>query len=1836
MEDKKNIIKAGALVTDTSPIDQPQNTIRFGLNLVNETDEGDSGNRITEESNEPCYPIPIGFIPIGNIYVGNENTVQFFASEEGNSIIALLDRECNLNILFDDSLQAAKLGLSVAHQVQGIFRLRLGCEICIYFTDDNTKMKYFNISKPYEFKAEDDTWDIGKFLLIKEYNNIPDFSTIQVLNTGGLLEPGSINVAVEYVDEGLNPTEWITTSQVVHVYNDSISDSFLKIKGSINSDIDYLNFPPTNKSIRVVLNNLDTSFPFYRLAFMEANVGTGKVNSVKYTELIPISKNFFIYTGENFVSEGTLEEIAFFNTYISRVRVIEQIENTLTLHNVQGKKANLCNLQKYASRIKADVELKKVILNQTLDPRNSKNPTMQFGDMLTGGLGEMPGEIISYGIVYIFDDGFISPVCHIPGKNNSIAPSTTFATGPNIRPMNNTNNTSINNKYIDNDSCSNNIFWGKDSEGVSLDGQFVRHHRFPSRAELGIPLFEEESSSGENSITYYKVRLTLGGTIDLPEDCPVDVGTGELTLCAPVFSVRVTFTVDGVTESLDYLMDPATFSNPVNGEVFSNLYTSSAIVIVSIGETVDGLTFVPVADGVASPKGATYTVDVVEEVATSETKIYSSQILGIKFSGIDLPPITETNGEKIVGYYIVRNERTENEKTILDSGVLVPTIKNSKYTAHGLLNPEVADAKINTRVLALIHPEHKFNDKQYVNFDYLRQEGNFTIASTAKSRIRYNDVLDGSGFDAKIHKGNNSDGQSADGNPDSLGYDGWCLKVIVRDNYTNFISKVGFNINKIDDIEENFYLNALENRSNEEGTSIMYNISSDNKIGIISLKEDFPEILTDRLPYVIIGREVADSYSNYRLLPYFKCSINVETASSATVFSGDSYIAPVRYCNTIFLENKVANRAGRTSAWNYVAGGLLIVVGAVLAFFTAGASLIVVSAGVSLLGAGALFLSSGIKLDAMVKAYEEDYNKGLRETTLDDWVKAEYRGANDGPSDDEIQWIGDTITDLWFETAVNIPLRNGMTSNMPTFLSSPGVQESGTNSPESMREYFGKHYFNTISRYPTSKIEYHFANKLLSYDSSRNDNRLYIGAALGEYYNVNPDYQRYNKEKYFYHLALEYDCCSECQEDFPHRIHWSQQSFQEELTDNFRVFLPNNYRDIEGETGEITDAFRYGDRLYVHTEEALWYLPNNNQERVTGDIISFIGTGNLFSIPPKKILDDKFNSAGNLHRWAKIKSKNGIFFPSYRDKKWYMFDGQSLKPISDMGNYTFFKENMNFKVLDKYYLDNLKLYPYYNNPSNPIGVGFLSVYDTKKERLIITKKDYVINNIIDEEGYELCNQGGDTIIFRDIEETIFNKVNDGFTYLGIENCRLKFSKIDYEIVSETRYVKQSIFKDADFLVFKYNFNSVTGGTDLDTRTKLLVPTIIGPMGYSGTNTPNLYLYWSGDNTGTGLESVYIDVKKIKEDFPLATSIVFSAAAWWYVLNPSGGIMNMDAESYKGGTMSLVGFLFTNTGGVLRGTYSFEDKVIPEGPTGPAGVPEGAANPIGNFTYTFANGDLSWDGASGGSTPPEEIIVEVIVDVEVPVTIYEYIDGEALELERYDTGWTMSYSLKDALWLSWHSYIPDYYFYVQEKFYSWKNGLASLYRHNMKGSYLVFYGTANSFVIEIVDNMGAAQTKITEHILFNTEAKQFDNNAEDFLDKENITFNKLLVYNSKQTSGELSLVTKTLDENYLIEQTTNEAGSVIVERTEKDWRVNELRDIRIDNTIPMFRKDISSLQAKYYIDKIVNPLSIDYDKNWMEMESFRDKYLVIRLTFDNFTDIKLISNFISQNKNVSER
>jgi len=1765
----------GGLHSDNSLQNQPKSSQRFVLNAINETEQGDEFYRSNEESNEICAALKEDFVPIGKCYKGNNETI-IYSVKKDNSVseIGILSNSCQYTVHVNDENSSSndKLGFTVEHQIQATYRLRRGCERTTYFTDDNKKPRYYNFDKPEDFKNDNGTWAGRKFNLFKEYNKIPKFKSVQVIDSGGVIEPGSVNISIRYVDEGLNPSEWIISSPIINIYNDSQTEDFLNIRGSINSDTDYINFPATSKSIKIELDNLDDNYPFYQLAFIEATSGNGQITKIKYTDTIPTSKDYFIYTGENISTIGTEEEILFFNDIIYRANSIEQIENRLILANTEGKSVDFCKLQKYASKIKADVITKKIIVNQIQDPRNAKNPTMHFGDMITGGTGYMPGEMYSFGLVYVFSDGSLSPTYHIPGKSNDINPDTIFESGVNTYPMSN-DNESENNTYIDNNNCSSDDYWGLDSEGVLLKGKPVRHHRFPLRSKLGLPLVTEESSSSQ-TFDYYKLSFSANGTTPLP--CTqemIDAGSCSTIVVAPPFQARVSYTVDGSPETLVMNIDTNNIPNPVNITELSALYSSNVIVVTQFEES-DGAGGFYTVSSFPSPKGLTYTSNIVPSSFDIKGKVYSTEILGIKFSNVEIPNLIDTNGEQIIGYYIVRNERVENEKTILDSAVLTPSLINNKYISHGLLQPQIGDSnRLSKDIFGLIHPEHKFNNKEYTNYTSIIQEGNFDVVQRYDSKTRYNDVLDGSSYDSSIHKKGNDDGDNQDG---------WCLTTVNRDTHVKFTPKTSFNILE-EDIKEKFYLSAVHSRDINDGANTVYNIAGDNKIGMIQLNaNNLINPVTENLPYVLLKRKIADSYSNFRTLPYYKDSINMETTSTTNVFSGDTYVSPMRYTNTLFWDNRVAKRAGKTSVWNYIIGAILIVVGVVLLIF-GGSGALVIGAGIAVIGGGALFLSSGIEKDALVKAYYEEYDKGLRETVLDDLIQLFYRDnispfgiinypySNDGPSDDEIQWIGETVTDLWFESQINMSLRNKMTSDAPTFLDGPGLLESGNTEPLIGKEYYGLNYDLSVSRYPVSKMDNHINKKLLVYNSKRKDNRGYIGHSLGEWYQVNPDYHRINKQKIYYHLPLEYDCCSDCKENFPHRWHWSEQSFQEELTDNYRVFLPNNYKDLEGETGEITNIFKIGNNLFIHTEEALYQIPRNYQERVTDQIVSFIGTGSYGEIPAQKILDDDTgSSAGSQHKWGLIKTPNGVFFPSENQRKIYQFNGQNLKPISDIGISNWFQNNMEIKLDKQYYDAKQELYPHRNNPSNPLGSGFISTYDTTKERIIFTKKDLILNpEIFENLDFELCISNNQVTYFANFNETIHNKELDGWRYEGISNCRLQFSKTLPVVTTEVREVQ----------------------------------------------------VWHPEQTITTEEPSGCDYLSSAEYiFTYDASAEFNSNSITYTLcgDDTPIIQNIVLEVDEVFTVNLNNICISGTINVTG------DSII----TG-----------IGDEIFG-TNHDCEFNTVvtiiPGFYTTSEEIVSVTTLE-----KVFSYIDGVVIENAiQANNSWTISYSLKQNTWTSWHSYLPNFYINVPEKFYSWIYGNNNIWKHNRKGHYQTYYGELYPFILEYVSLSNPLTTKIWEYLTLLVEAKKFNYSLNEYVDVNDVFFNKLIAYNARQCSGLINIKVKDFNidsEDYLYQQIENlNNNEIIVDRNERNWAINELRDIRVNYTEPIFISDLYSLQNEYYIDKVLNNNAIDYNKDWTELESFRDKYLVVRLIFDKFADTKMIMNFSVENESQSFR
>lgn len=118
--------------------------------------------------------------------------------------------------------------------------------------------------------------------------------------------------------------------------------------------------------------------------------------------------------------------------------------------------------------------------------------------------------------------------------------------------------------------------------------------------------------------------------------------------------------------------------------------------------------------------------------------------------------------------------------------------------------------------------------------------------------------------------------------------------------------------------------------------------------------------------------------------------------------------------------------------------------------------------------------------------------------------------------------------------------------------------------------------------------------------------------------------------------------------------------------------------------------------------------------------------------------------------------------------------------------------------------------------------------------------------------------------------------------------------------------ESTFYFDADYIMLTYEF---TDGMDLDTRTRIAIPDIgqDTQQDYVGWSVKSVWpttgtpiLTWGGDNLGVGFESVLIDVKQFKIDYPLATSFVVDARCFWF--NTVGiDPVNVAATLWKGGT-----------------------------------------------------------------------------------------------------------------------------------------------------------------------------------------------------------------------------------------------------------------------------------------------------------------------------------------------
>jgi hypothetical protein len=200
---------------------------------------------------------------------------------------------------------------------------------------------------------------------------------------------------------------------------------------------------------------------------------------------------------------------------------------------------------------------------------------------------------------------------------------------------------------------------------------------------------------------------------------------------------------------------------------------------------------------------------------------------------------------------------------------------------------------------------------------------------------------------------------------------------------------------------------------------------------------------------------------------------------------------------------------------------------------------------------------------------------------------------------------------------------------------------------------------------------------------------------------------------------------------FPNRSVYSEQSFESELTDQYRIIPPNNFHDIPKDRGPITDTFVFGNTFFHHTEFCLWqsyFNPNTIQSTSQGDVV--LGNAGVFRIPSKPIIDIKGGYMGTFDK-SGTNTPFGRVFLDHHQGKVFLFAGEAPVEISDLGLFPFFRE--------------------FVNPTNKYCMG----YDWANKRLLL-------NNITQKTAISFYPKTQTWTSFHDFSPTAYLSLNRKF------------------------------------------------------------------------------------------------------------------------------------------------------------------------------------------------------------------------------------------------------------------------------------------------------------------------------------------------------------------------------------------------------------------------------------------------------------------------------------------
>ena len=377
--------------------------LSYALNAALENYDSNSVNYQNEPGNELCVSFPEGYSLIGSHFINESGKHIFFLTNDvtGDCEIGYMD---NNDCVYKTYINAPCLNFKVSSPIHKVVHKITNCTTEIYWTDGLNPRRFLDLNNPPYVTSTGvnvcDSIDTAAIdcnkLKIQPNFSIPEIDVTDIVNGGNLIA-GVYQFAIQYCDSAGDPyTSYYSVTNPTPISNEDIT----------TPDFNY----SVGKSIELYIKNLDLTryFEYYNIAVIKT------INAITSVELIG---TYFIdgfsktitYTGQNQTQiRLTLDDVFEKFPYYDIANDVTAVQDVIVWQGLTS--IDQVNYQKIANQITLQWETWRI--PSTENYSNSVNATN-----LRGYLRD---EVYAFEIVFLLKNGQQTDGFHIPGRTLSV------------------------------------------------------------------------------------------------------------------------------------------------------------------------------------------------------------------------------------------------------------------------------------------------------------------------------------------------------------------------------------------------------------------------------------------------------------------------------------------------------------------------------------------------------------------------------------------------------------------------------------------------------------------------------------------------------------------------------------------------------------------------------------------------------------------------------------------------------------------------------------------------------------------------------------------------------------------------------------------------------------------------------------------------------------------------------------------------------------------------------------------------------------------------------------------------------------------------------------------------------------------------------------------------------------------------------------------------------------------------------------------------------------------------------------------------------------------------